>query len=780
MRRLLPFILLLSATVGMAQSPCTFRLSGIIRDASAGETLPLAKLELTESGEVTLSDIDGRFTFDSLCSGTYLLKVSYVGYDSLLQKVSIRGNTDLRLKLKPAAKQLKQAEVVAGRMAEKNTIASDTLSREDMERSRGFGLTEYLKKVSGVSGIQTGPSIMKPVIHGMHSQRIVIMNAGIRQEGQQWGTEHAPEIDPFVADRLTVIKGASSIRYGADAVGGVILVEPRRLPHEPGLQAEINLVGMSNGRQGVASGLIEQHLGKFFDLCWRLQGTVKKSGNSKTPDLYLQNTAFEEYNWSGSVGLERKRWGVELFYSSFNTKLGIFTGSHIGNLSDLQRIIESGQTISDNEFTYRIARPRQEVNHHLLSFKAFRTISNVGKLNLQYGYQFNHRFEYDRDRPLNDSLAGLDRPELELRLYTHTADLNLESRNVRGFTAVAGVSGMMQDNQYGGQRYFVPNYVLYNAAAYTMIRWRRKRWELEAGGRVDVRRQSVYRNVSKVVLRNDYDFVNPGLAAGAIFRQDSSITWRLNTGSAGRAPSINEWFSDGLHHGTATYETGDSTLGVEKAWNIIGSFSFRNQHLALEASLYYLSVADYIYLVPAEEPVLTVSGAFPAFQYRHVDAAFKGVDFSLDWDLSSALSFRSRNSLVFGRNLSAGRHLELVPSPRFDQLLSYRFKDGEHWKNLSAGVSLLYVARQAMYESGSDYIPPPPAYALVGVEASASHVHAGQEIRIGLSVNNLFNAAYREYMNRLRYYADEAGRNITLKLTIPLHFKTAGHAHPHE
>jgi hypothetical protein len=159
-------------------------------------------------------------------------------------------------------------------------------------------LTDYLKKMAGVSSIQTGPSIMKPVIHGMHSQRVVIMNAGIRQEGQQWGSEHAPEIDPFIADRLTVVKGASSIRYGSDAVGGVILVEPRKLPHEPGLQAELNLVGMSNGRQGIASGLVEQHLGKFFDVCWRLQGTVKHAGNLSTPDLILENTAFREYNWS--------------------------------------------------------------------------------------------------------------------------------------------------------------------------------------------------------------------------------------------------------------------------------------------------------------------------------------------------------------------------------------------------------------------------------------------------------------------------------------------------
>jgi iron complex outermembrane receptor protein len=779
MRLYLPLLLLLLFIEGRAQSPCTFRLSGVVRDASTGESLPFAKLELEGKNRVVISDADGKFLFDSLCGGDYVLKTLYVGYDSLLLSLNITKDTDRKIRLKMSVKNLKQTEIVAERIADKSTIASDTLSQKEMDQSRGEGLTGYLKKIAGVTGIQTGPSIMKPVIHGMHSQRVLIMNAGIRQEGQQWGSEHAPEIDPFVANRLTVVKGTSSIRYGADAIGGVILVEPRELPHEPGIQAEVNLVGMSNGRQGVASGLIEQHLGKFFDLCWRLQGTVKKAGNVSTPDLYLQNTAFEEYNWSGSVGIEKKRFGAEVFYSRFNTTLGIFTGSHIGNLSDLQRIIENGETITDNTFTYRIDKPRQEVTHQLLSAKAWWTITNVGKLNLQYGYQFNHRFEYDRDKALNDSLAALDLPDLELRLYTQSVDLNLETRNRNGFTGVIGISGLKQDNQYGGQRFFVPNYILYNSAAYTTIRWRKMKWEVEAGARVDYREQSVYRNIKGVVVQNDYRFTNPGLSAGLLFKQDSSISWTLNAGTAYRPPSINEWFSNGLHHGTATFETGDSTLGVEKAYNVIGGVRIQKRKLAVDASIYYLYIKDYIYLIPDESPVLTVSGAFPSFAYSHVYASFKGVDLSIDWDITEGINLRSRNSIVLGWNHTGNRYLELVPSPRFDQLLSYRFKDSKSWKELTVGLSALIVAEQWRYDEGRDYIPPPPAYVLPGFEASATFTHAGQEVRMGLSVSNLLNTSYREYLNRFRYYADETGRNITLRLTVPLSFKTAAHDHEH-
>src|SRR3546814_18536850 len=112
--------------------------------------------------------------------------------------------------------------------------------------------------------LKTGATIAKPVIHGLHSNRILILNNGIRQEGQQWGSEHAPEIDPFIAKRITVVKGAETIRFGPDAMGGVVIVEPSELDRKSGINGEINLAGAANGRSGVASAMSseERRVGK--------------------------------------------------------------------------------------------------------------------------------------------------------------------------------------------------------------------------------------------------------------------------------------------------------------------------------------------------------------------------------------------------------------------------------------------------------------------------------------------------------------------------------------
>ena len=164
----------------------------------------------------------------------------------------------------------------------------------------------------------------KPVIHGLHSNRVLILNNGIRQEGQQWGSEHAPEIDPFIANRLSVIKGSGALRYGGDAIGGVVLVEPKLLPTDPGIGGELNLAGFSNNRMGVISAMFEGNSFRWPAFSWRLQGTLKKGGNARTPNYWLDNSGVEEMNFSATATLQTKDKGVEFFYSQFNTKLGIF------------------------------------------------------------------------------------------------------------------------------------------------------------------------------------------------------------------------------------------------------------------------------------------------------------------------------------------------------------------------------------------------------------------------------------------------------------------------
>src|SRR5699024_4432631 len=205
---------------------------------------------------------------------------------------------------------------------------------------------------------QSGPSVSKPVIHGVYGSRILILNNGVRQEGQQWGNDHAPEIDPFTATRLTVIKGAASIRYGSDALGGAVLVQPKDMRARPGIDGDATLVGMSNGRTGVVSAMIEGAFDhRIKGLSWRVQGTTKKAGNAKAAHYFMKNTGFYENDYSASLQYRHANWGLTGYYSLFNTKLGIATASATETVQDLEDAIAAPVPVEKAGFTYALERP---------------------------------------------------------------------------------------------------------------------------------------------------------------------------------------------------------------------------------------------------------------------------------------------------------------------------------------------------------------------------------------------------------------------------------------
>lgn len=86
----------------------------------------------------------------------------------------------------------------------------------------GQPLARQLETLPGLSVLSAGGQLAKPVLNGLHSQRILILQDGVRLEGQAWGSDHAPEIDPFQEGDWTLLQAASSLRYGPEALGGVL------------------------------------------------------------------------------------------------------------------------------------------------------------------------------------------------------------------------------------------------------------------------------------------------------------------------------------------------------------------------------------------------------------------------------------------------------------------------------------------------------------------------------------------------------------------------------
>ncbi len=749
----------------LAQSPdCSCFIQGIVRDEHSGQPIVGATLVLVKSNQGIFTDAKGRYTFTKLCPGTYEIECRIVGYQARRQTVDLTDEHVENFSLAEDEIHLKDVEIIAQRTDSPITQPLTMLTGSDLAQTRGRSLGESLQSITGITTLQTGSSIAKPVIHGMHSNRVLIMNNGVRQEGQQWGSEHAPEIDPFVATRLSVVKGAAGVRYGSDAIGGVILVEPEELPIDKPLSGEVNAAGFSNGRQGAGSATLQGSIKGLDGFGWRAQGTLKRGGNIRTPKYYLDNTGISERNYSLATGYRRGGFGAEVFYSHFATKIGIFSGSHIGSVTDLINVIKSGEPLIKPDFSYAINRPYQQVKHNLLKGEIHYDFPDGNRLKWVSALQYDNRLEYDLHASRNDSLAALNRPELSFRLTTLTNEILWDHKPLaQKFTGQVGVSTLYQYNVMNG-RPLIPNFDQWNVGVFGIERLVHNGWELEAGLRYDYRRLTTYRIIGREIKTDIFNFHNASGTLGAGRNLNDRWSVRLNMGTAWRAPNVSELFSNGVHHGAAAYEEGDATLIPEKALNGIGSVRYATEKLTIEVGGYYNYIRDYIYLKPQAEPVLTVRGAFPYFKYTQADATFKGIDMNVDWKLNSHISWGSKLTYLRVDDVRNDSYLVNIPANRWENQLKSTWQEVGAWRQMSVSLTNRWVGEQRRVPPVSDFTPPPAGYSLWNVQWNGTWPLAEKRhLELTFTVDNLFDTAYRDYLNRFRYYADEMGRNVSLR-----------------
>ncbi|MBX3255293.1 MAG: TonB-dependent receptor [Chitinophagaceae bacterium] len=759
---------------------CTLRLSGHVEDADTKEKLYAATVLLKELNREITTDENGDFVFGQLCAGEYTLYISHVSCDPVEQKIRLDRNRHQDIFLDHARKTL-GAVVVEARKGIPNTGFKQELSGQTLEETKGLSLAQALSKLNGVSMLQTGSTVSKPVIHGLHSNRILTINNGVRQEGQQWGNEHAPEIDPFIADKLTVIKGVDELKYGSDAIAGVILVNPKPLRYLPGYYGELNTGYFSNDRQYYASAMFEQQLKKLPAFSYRVQGTFKKAANISTPHYRLNNTALQEANFSLTAGWKKEQYDIESFYSQFNTQIGIFSGSHMGNLTDLKNAIAASRPddIYLGKDSYEIGRPYQDVTHRLFKIKSnFK--SGIGKFHVQLAAQHNRRQEYDIVRDASRKGA-----QMRLAVLTLSEDISWDHPANGNFNGTVGISAMQQDNSYGG-RYFIPAYTSSTLGGYWIEKWSKHQWEVQGGVRYDYKNINTTRYpYNSEPLSYNFNYSTVGASFNAIYKINDQL--KVNTGVtlATRAPYVNELLSDGIHQGTGFYETGfiDRNTALvpdvkpEQSFNMIAGLSFNNSKNTFSAELIFYNniINNFIYLQPSPgDTMVTVAGTFLQAKWKQTNARLTGIDLALNYHLSKQILLTSRTSVLRAYNRTLNDWQIGMPSDRTTLEAAYSFNDRGKFSGTYISVETPFVFKQTRVPDESkhglqDYKEPPAGYVLMNLNVSTTIlVGKNLPVTVGLSGTNLLNRSYREYMNSFRYFTDERGRNIGVRLKIPL------------
>ncbi|MFL2623703.1 MAG: TonB-dependent receptor [Flavobacteriaceae bacterium] len=795
MRILIWTAMLIISFVSHSQN-CNNSVSGKVSDLHDGSLLSGATLVFNEINKTVQTDIEGYYIMSDLCEDeVYSIEILHPSCETMSFRLKVSGNMKRDFKLEHHIEALNEI-IVSGKAYEENSssVFENKVTSETLEQFSTASLGDALKSLSGVSSLNKGNGIVKPVINGLHSSRIIMINNGVRMQDQEWGKEHAPNIDVNAVGRLTIVKSASALQYGGDAMGGIIIAEGLKVPVKDTLYGKTILSGASNGRGGVmTSQLTKSHKNGWYGTA---QGTLKRFGDVEAADYVMSNTGLTEKDMSLRVGLNRFNHGLEAYYAYYSTEIGILRSSHAHGAADQIRAIESNIPLIVRDFTYDIGYPKQDVTHQLARIKAYKKFNDFGKLNFQYDFQNNRRFEYDI-RVGNDR----DTPALDLELGTHTLLLDYKG-DFKDFGFKAGVMGRYQNNFANpdtGVRRLIPDYKKYDFGIYAIGNYElNDQWEFEAGARFDYNYIDVYKfyknsvwedrgyntqfpelviaELSNQVLVNpELDFNNLSATLGFNYKINNKNTIFLNHALSSRAPNPAELFSDGLHHAIARIEIGDLRFKSEVGNKTSLTFSYRVENFNFSINPFLNNIKNFIAIEPVEIRE-TIRGNFQVWEYRQTDAQLVGVDIDAAYEINNYFNITHQLSLVKGYDRSKDLPLINMPPVSTKNEISYI---NQKLNNLKVSMQSEYVFAQNEYPNNNFevYLPitqttetvdissTPPAYHLLNFNTSMDFKTSKKSsLTVGLGIDNLLNTSYRNYLNLLRFYSDDLGRNFLLKL----------------
>lgn len=779
--------LILSALMLNAQQLVTFR--GKVVTATGKELLAGASVYIHDIKRGVIADSKGEFSVSDIPAGNHLVEISYSGYVSLIETINITGK-DQVFELKPTVAENNEVVVTGVSTAtslKRITVPVTVVKRADLLKEASTNIIDALTRKPGVSQLATGPAISKPVIRGLGYNRVVVINDGVRQEGQQWGDEHGIEVDEFSIQKAEILKGPASIMYGSDAIAGVINFVSNTPVPEGTIKGNVLANYQTNNRQ---RGFFGNIAGNKNGFSFNAYATYKAAGDYQNQkDGYVFNSKFNEFNFGGHAGINKK-WGYShLVFSSFNQKLGMIEGERndLGQfLKNAGSPLEAVATESDFHSIHPYA-PYQHILHQkLVSDNSFFTRS--GKLNINLGVQRNQRMEFGNPEDLSEK-------ELYFDLYTVTYNVQYHFNERKGWKTSVGIAGMFQQNKNKAQEALIPDYRTNDIGAFVFTQKKIGKVNFSGGLRADQRTV----NGDEMIIDGEEKFTaftksfsNISGSIGFTYDLKDGMLLRFNLARGFRAPNLAELSSNGAHEGTNRYEVGNRNLKSETSFQADAGFEYSTDHLSFTAALFYNRINNFVFTekVPSANggDSLIIADGTELYLFRFVqqNASVYGLELSLDihphpldW-----LHFENSFSYVRGRlqnGVEGNRNIPFMPPARI--LSEVRFDLFHHkkcaFRNTYFKTELSYNFAQNNAFTTYNTETATPGYTLLNAGLGTDIVSKGHIImNIYLVASNLTDVSYQNHMSRLKYAGENPvtgqtgvfnmGRNFSIKLNVPL------------
>ena len=775
------------------------QLSGIVKDQETGETLPGVSVYFPDLKTGTVTKTDGSFSIGNLPETSLTVQVSFIGYKTASRQVDLRKTQKLNFSLSKAVTEINQIVVTgqpAGIAIRKTPSPVSLGPKTELIQSASSNIINALTKTPGVSAITTGSGISKPVIRGLGYNRVVVVNDGIRQEGQQWGDEHGIEIDQYDVNHVEILKGPASLAYGSDAIAGVInmLSDPQTPEGEikgsviSNYQTNNGLIGYSADLQGNKNGLV-----------WDARFSQKLAHSYKNKyDGYVFNSGFREHALSGLIGLNRS-WGYShLKLSLYHLEPGMVEGERDSISGKFLKTVfdangeESEILATSHDFhSYHPEVSFQKVDHYkaVWANKIF-----FGNDNLQttIGFQQNRRKEFETPNEYG----------LYFKLNTLNYDVKYNLSLPQQWKLTTGVNGMWQQSENKGSEYLVPAYHLFDYGVFAIFNKSAGPVDLSGGLRLDQRFETGYSlfldskeekissgtpGAEEKFSSFNQTFTGVSGSMGASWQISDKTYMKLNFAKGYRAPNISEIGANGEHEGTFRYEIGNPDLKPEQSFQADWSLGYDSKHISSKLSLFTNTINHYIFAHKLNNTAGTDSliETTPVFKFNSGKAHLYGGEFYFDIHPHPLDMVHFENTFSYVHSTlkdqpDSMKYLPFTPAPRWTSDLKVNLGTIHsliHNAYVKAGIEKNW--KQDHVYSAFNTETATPGYTLLNAGAGFDiKGHKRTICSLFISANNIMDKAYQNHLSRLKYagtnYATgregvfNMGRSFSFKLLIPI------------
>lgn len=670
-----------------------------------------------------------------------------------------------------------------------NSALSIEVAEKDFLKNHFTGnLIQALEHIPGVRSMDIGSGFSKPMIRGMGFNRISVTENGIKQEGQQWGSDHGLEIDAFNIERVTVRKGPSSLLYGSDAMGGVVEITQAPPSFDNQIFGEAVVLGKSVNETFGGSVLLGLKKSAWYT---RFRYSEQRFGDYRIPTdtivyltqkipIYnrkLKNTAGIERNISSYTEYRSGKYYSNYSMSNAYQKIGFFPGAH--GIPDISRVQDDGDDRN-------IELPYSRVNHmKITSRQQYVWDKLIGYWDV--GYQKNHREEWSKFHTHYGTQAPPHKDpdkELVFTLDTYSSSIKLKTIASATWEYNVGLDIQYQQNRISGYSFLLPRYNRFTSGVFGLATWRPSQQLSFSGGirydhgNVDISAYNdpyletylqvmgydnelikQYKWRSYAVNRNFGDFSG---SLGIIWNLNIYHLIKANIGHSFRLPGANELAANGVHHGTFRHEQGDPSLNSERGWQLDASYLYENKNISFSITPFFSWFSNYIFLKPTGEwSVLPHAGQI--YRYTGAEAIFAGTEISFSIDLFPHLNYSFTGEYVYTYNLDENTPLSFSPPASMRNTITWKRNQFHIHAELYSIANQNRVSKNESTTSGTN---------LINLGGNISIPIYNTMVDISLSLRNLLDT---KYYNHLSFYRKveipEPGRNFQLSIKIPFKSK---------